>query len=182
MINVILMGMTASGKTTIAQLLMGMGFHKVVTDTTRPMRSGEVDGIDYNFVSEDKFKENIENDIYIEYQEYDATFGHCYYGTRKGSFYTDNNTVCILTPSGVKALKEQGYPIVVVYIDVDTDIIKKRLRKRGDSSKEIKRRLENDIIDFKDADKLADYVIVTPNRTPKELANIVKAIADKEDK
>ena len=55
---IVLSGPSASGKTEVAKRLMNQyGVKRVITTTTRPMRTGEVDGVDYLFVSKEKFKE-----------------------------------------------------------------------------------------------------------------------------
>ena len=65
---IILVGPSASGKTQIGYSLKKIyGLEKVVTYTTRRMRSGEVDGIDYHFITKDEFlrleKEGINGKI-----------------------------------------------------------------------------------------------------------------------
>ena len=54
----VLMGKSASGKTTIAQkLAMKHGFHSVVTYTSRPMRKGEIADVTYHYIPKEKFLE-----------------------------------------------------------------------------------------------------------------------------
>ena len=49
-------GPSLSGKTELSKMLaVGFGFGSVVSHTTRAKRAHEVDGVDYNFVSEDEF-------------------------------------------------------------------------------------------------------------------------------
>jgi len=57
-------------------------FHKLVTDTNRPPRAGEANGIDYNFFTYDQFIDRVKEDIYLEYME--VRPGE-YKGTTKGS-------------------------------------------------------------------------------------------------
>lgn len=53
----ILIGMSASGKDAILrELVANHGFREIVTTTTRPMRKGEVNGKDYNFISRKEFE------------------------------------------------------------------------------------------------------------------------------
>ena len=68
-IVMILSGPSGVGKDSALDALeqLGVSFHRVVTATTRPPRSGEVDGVDYHFVSMTRFAEMIENDELIEY-------------------------------------------------------------------------------------------------------------------
>lgn len=44
--KVILIGKTGAGKTSIAKELEKLGYPRLITDTTRPMREGEKDGVD----------------------------------------------------------------------------------------------------------------------------------------
>lgn len=77
---------SGAGKTTVARHLLevfpGMKFS--ISATTRSMRTGEVDGRDYFFLSRDEFRRKIEEGDLVEYEE---IFGN-YYGTLK-SFITD---------------------------------------------------------------------------------------------
>ena len=68
----VFIGASACGKTTLCTILAEAysTLNKVVTDTTRLPRKGEIDKIHYNFVSEQFFRDNI--DCYIEYNEYDG--------------------------------------------------------------------------------------------------------------
>ena len=54
---IILIGPSASGKTATCLYLQDhYGIRKVVTHTTRAMRVGEVNGVDYHFVTKDEFQ------------------------------------------------------------------------------------------------------------------------------
>lgn len=67
----IMVGITGAGKNTIMNQLMNIGgYYIIVSDTTRPpkVRDGrmEVDGLQYNFVSEDAFLDGLRSGDYIE--------------------------------------------------------------------------------------------------------------------
>lgn len=66
---IVISGPSGVGKDSVVQRMQsrGLPLHFVVTATTRPRRPGEVDGIDYHFVSKDEFAELIEQDSLIEY-------------------------------------------------------------------------------------------------------------------
>ena len=79
----ILTGPTCSGKTTVAKILeQDHDFSRLVTYTTRPKRENEVEGVDYYFVSEEEFRASMENNEFVEYRDYNALFGHVYYGSK----------------------------------------------------------------------------------------------------
>ena len=68
-ILVVVSGPSGCGKSSIDQLLIKTrkNITMSISDTTRKIRGEEKDGIDYNFISKEKFLENIENDKYLEY-------------------------------------------------------------------------------------------------------------------
>ena len=118
-------GASACGKTTLCTLLDKNfeNVNKVVTDTTRSPRKGEVDKVHYNFVSEQFFRENI--DCYVEYNEYDH---HLYgsNGTRIADALNDGraDVVICLDFNGAKALKNHyGDQVKVIYVHRDIEKI-----------------------------------------------------------
>jgi guanylate kinase len=114
----VFIGASASGKTTLCTILDKEydTVHKVVTDTTRSPRKGEVDKVHYNFVSEQFFRESI--DSYVEYNEYD---NHLYgsNGTRIADALDSGkaDVVICLDINGAKALKKHyGDQVRVIYV------------------------------------------------------------------
>ncbi|MGB8707298.1 MAG: guanylate kinase [Dehalococcoidia bacterium] len=57
----------------------GLPYHYVLTATTRPKRPGEKDGVDYWFISEDKFRQMVERNQFLEWAK---VYGN-YYGVPK---------------------------------------------------------------------------------------------------
>ena len=80
-VMVILSSPSGAGKTTISKKIQQkhQSFKISVSHTTRKPRKNEIDGIDYHFISKDKFKELIKERKFYEYAE---IFGN-YYGTLK---------------------------------------------------------------------------------------------------
>ena len=79
---VVLSGPSGVGKSTVCKALFEKKSHKLVYSismTTRKPREGEVDGVDYFFVSKETFLKYIEEDLLLEWAEF---VGH-YYGTPK---------------------------------------------------------------------------------------------------
>ncbi len=79
----ILSSPSGAGKTTIARMLLAADPELAVSvsATTRPMRSGEVDGKDYHFLTQAEFDRMVEAGEFFEWAH---VFGHCY-GTPKGA-------------------------------------------------------------------------------------------------
>ena len=62
---IVLVGESASGKSSIEKELIALGFNKIVTYTTRPMRKEDVDGETYHFITEEQFNDMIGKDLLL---------------------------------------------------------------------------------------------------------------------
>ncbi len=161
----ILIGASASGKTEIAKLLIkNHGFEKLVTTTTREMRPGEVNGIDYNFVSaEDFFKKKEENGFFET-----VIYNENYYGTPKEC--KDNN-VLIVDPIGANNIFKNSEGHMFIVLTTDESVRKERMLSRGDSLSHTIERLNHDREHFELSKMIHyDYSIDTTNRTLNDLS------------
>ena len=94
---IVITGASATGKTETARVLSTLfNIKKVVTHTTRPMRKGETDGVDYHFVSKEEFLKLKDEDYFVE----TTTYNNNYYGTSKKEISDDK--VLIVETSGAK--------------------------------------------------------------------------------
>ena len=176
--NVIaIVGQTASGKTTLARYLESTGFQRIVTYTTRPMRDGEKDGSDYHFLQEAQFLKMLEEGFFAEHTDYHAKFGHVCYGTGRESLEASEQRrkVIVLNPCGVMALKDAGYDIFVVYLDIDQATLMRRALNRGDSPAEIGRRIAEDARLFRalEAGNYDNLRITDAELLPNQIADMI---------
>ncbi len=153
---IVLAGASASGKTEVAKLLAKKyGITKIVTTTTRPKRKGEVDGVDYFFVTPKKFEQMIREGKFVEYTLYNGQM----YGSTKDQIAKDKCVV--IDPAGLRsyiALKDDS--IVSFFLDADEETRHKRMLSRGDDLEKIKSRIEHDREAFKKENIVkVDYVI-----------------------
>ena len=111
--NFVIVGKSGSGKTEICKILTEQfKYEKIVTYTTRPIRNGEINGIDYNFVSLEEFQKMLEEG---KFAEYFVAGNGWHYGTAKEDFSGDDKII-ILTPSGLEKIKENGINIKSFYV------------------------------------------------------------------
>ena len=170
--SICLVGKSCSGKDTIAKELENMGYKRIVTYTTRPIRHNEIDGVDYHFVTNGQFLHMVENGEFAEWRDYKTTDGIWYYGSRFAD-YVGKHKVIILTPDGFKNLNEKGISdLVSFYINVNKSELKRRSRLRLDDKKESKRRRKADKKDFRGVEKIVDYIIDNTNSDPFTVASI----------
>lgn len=147
--RIVLVGKAASGKDYARKKLQDRGFTYGISYTTRPPRTGEVDGVDYHFISKEKFEEMIANNEFYEW----VPFNGWYYGTSLEQFYRDD--IFIMTPKGIAHIPaEDRKRTLIMYFDIPYEIRKERLALRSDADA-VDRRLaadEADFADFKDYD------------------------------
>ena len=157
----IMVGPSASGKTDHMK--------KLVTYTTRSMRYGEVEGVDYNFVTIDDFKEKLDNGFFFEHVIYNEN----YYGTALNDIAPDR--VVILEPNGLKEYVAKAKDkIKIVYLESTEETRRKRMIERRDQINVINQRLKGDRLHFNDEiKKLADWVVDSETQTVTEVAEQV---------
>lgn len=117
-----------------------------ISATTRPMRSGEMDGKDYFFVSVSDFQNKIEQDGFVEWEMvYEGT----YYGTTKDEMKRiwDMGKTPLLdidVYGAMKVKKRFGDQALSIFIEPPSiDALRERLEKRGtDSEAAINKRIE----------------------------------------
>lgn len=176
---IVLIGASGSGKTSVAKELEKRGYSRVVTYTTRPMRDGEKDGVDYHFLSDDDF-DTIKG-LFIE----QSTYRGWKYGCDITIEDIDNkSSVAILTPCGMRKFKKL-YPnaliwanrrIFVVYLDVDRSSRLVKILQRGDDVDEAYRRNLSDVGMFDGVENEADLCIKNDDYilSVEEIADIIE--------
>lgn len=117
-----------------------------VSCTTRPMRAGERDGVDYHFISKEVFEEQIKADQFIEWAKVHSN----YYGTSKlfvsRGLSEGRKMLFDLDVQGADAMKKiYGKEAHVIFIEPPSiEELEKRLRLRGtDKDHVILERIEN---------------------------------------
>lgn len=166
----VLIGASASGKTEIAKILIAKyRFKKLVTYTTRDRRDGEIDGVDYHFVSLEEFADKKEQKEFLE----TAVYHNTYYGSPKSG--ADFYKVIIVEPAGANSIYKKKIPnTVFIFLETDELIRRVRMLNRGDSLQDVETRFKEDRKHFRKSKfKHLDYVINTSKNTLEELAEIV---------
>ena len=69
------------------------------------------------------------------------------------------NTIIILTPEGVRDIRDNDIDPTVIYLYTNLETIKKRLMKRNDTNDKLEDRIKRDTKDFEFAEILADKII-----------------------
>lgn len=171
----ILVGPSGSGKTTLADALVKSGFGRLVGSTTRPIRPGEVDGVDYHFIKPEQFTEKK----FIEHATYAGnSYGMSSKEVDKALRRTMPSVTVMEITGAQKMQKLLGKEAVkLIFVLADYDIAAPRMLKRGDSAESIEKRWDNAAeINELDNWRYCDYAVL--NIDFQATVNQILAIAE----
>lgn len=161
---IVLSGPSGVGKGTVRRALFEKRGNKLdysVSMTTRKMRPGEVDGVDYYFVSKEEFEQRIKDGKFLEY----AQFVGNYYGTPldkiEEKIEAGKEVVLEIEVNGALQVKDKVKDAVMIFlVPPSKEDLFTRLRNRGTESEEIiEQRVKKAASEFKMAYKY-DYIVV----------------------
>ncbi len=144
---IIISGPSGAGKTTLIRKVM----QKIptltfsVSATTRAIREGEIEGIDYFFVSPEEFNDLLRNDAFIEWAKVHGNL----YGTLKKHVKElrekRKNVILDIDEQGANQIKKKKIPALFIYIlPPSLEELEKRLKERDtERIKEMTRRLQS---------------------------------------
>jgi guanylate kinase len=179
---IVISGPSGVGKDTVVERMeaSGLPFHFVITATDRPPRKGEIDGVDYFFVSTEEFERMIAEDELIEYA--------IVYGEYKGipkwqvrqAMVTNKDVVMRIDVQGAATIRETYPQALLIFLTTgDEAELIDRLEGRGtESPGDLQRRIEKVRDEMEQVD-LFDYVV--PNldgqldQTVETIAAIIRA-------
>lgn len=139
-ILIVISGFSGAGKGTVVNELVKdtESYALSISMTTRNPRPGDVDGVQYFFVSREKFEETIANGGLLEYAQYCDN----YYGTPKAyveeQLAKGKNVILEIEIQGALKIKKQFDDAVLFFITPPSiDELVKRLRARGTETEEV---------------------------------------------
>ncbi len=177
----VISGCSGVGKGTVLKEFMARNtedFMLSVSCTTRKPRPGEVDGINYFFMSVEEFQDCIKKDKFLEY----AQFAGNYYGTKQKyinqKFAEGLNIILEIETQGALQVKKKMPEAVLIFIaPPSVEELEHRLRGRHTEDEEtIKKRLDLVKIEL-ERSKQYDYIVVNDDleRAVSEIENIARS-------
>ena len=181
-----LIGRSGTGKSTIEKRLEKLGYTRIISNTTRNIREGEQQDIDYHYITDDEFeqleKDNqlIENTIYNNWR-----YGIAY---KDISNLDKQNYICVIEPYGFKQTqKKLGDKIVpiLIYTTPYERLSRSILRQPNSNDaiyKEICRRFNSDYNTFKEFENNKLYKYKVHNTDINNSVQIINKIIQHENK
>lgn len=178
---VVISGPSGVGKGTVRKALFQMKNHDLVYSvsmTTRPARPGEVDGVDYYFVSKETFEKRIKENKFLEWAEFVGN----YYGTPRDKVEeqldTGKEVVLEIEVAGALQVREQMKDAVFIFlVPPGKEALYDRLKNRGTEAIEIvNERMKKAEKEFLLAHKY-DYIVVNDevNNAADRIMAIIRA-------
>ena len=157
---IILSSPSGAGKTTLVKKISEeKKYYISISHTTREPRKNEVDGVDYFFVSNDKFQELIKNNEFLEHAD---VFKNLYGSTKKQVFEHLDKGLSVLFDidwQGAQQIKNQTlkYEMVSFFIlPPSKEVLLQRLITRGENEDETiqlrMQQFDKDVLHWKDYD------------------------------
>lgn len=175
----VISGPSGAGKSSIInQIKDEIGeYYFSISTTTRPMRKGEQEGVDYHFVTQEQFEKDIENDSFLEY-----AFVHGnYYGTSlkpvREALSKGKLVLFDIDVQGNSAVKNRLGEITTSVFVTPPKLseLKSRLESRStDSQETINKRLK---MAKKEIQRISEYEYIVVNDDLKEASEKLKLIA-----
>ena len=180
----VISGCSGVGKGPVLKEFMARNsddFMLSVSCTTRKPRVGEVDGVNYFFLTHEEFEKAVQEDKFLEHAQFAGNF----YGTKKKfikqKFEEGLNIILEIETQGALQVKSKMPEAVLIFIappGQGVDELEKRLRGRNTEDEEtIQRRLAEAKVELERA-KQYDYVVV--NDDLERAINEVEEITRKE--
>jgi guanylate kinase len=137
---------SGTGKTTLVERLVHVvpALRMSRSYTSRPARAGEQDGVDYNFVTRERFEAMVAAQAFLEWAD---VFGN-YYGTCATDIdhvlAGGEDVVLVIDVQGARQVRDRGIEAVGIFILAPSAaVLEQRLRGRSkDSEEQIRRRLD----------------------------------------
>ena len=153
---------SGTGKTTVAKKVLEQvpDLVKIVTYTTRQPRPGEVDGLDYRFISKDEFEAKIRENYFLEYAN---VYGN-YYGTPRRDIEdvlsSGKDALLVIDVQGAFKVKKLLPEAVSIFLlPPSLEELRRRIEGRGYVDKNVDKRLQTARGEIPCA-KYFDYIVI----------------------
>lgn len=122
----IIIGEAGSGKDTILRMVASANpnLNEIVSCTTRPKREGEVEGVNYYYLTEKQFLQKIKDNQMLEH----TSFRKWFYGTSLDALMKNKINIGVFNPGGVYNLLAKSNTLEIKVFRIVCDDKQRLLR------------------------------------------------------
>ena len=181
---IVISGPSGVGKDTVLRLMEERNeapFHFVVTATTRPIREGEVHGVDYFFVSNDEFAKMIEEDELLEY----AIVYNDYKGIPKqqvrDALASGKDVIMRLDVQGAATVRKMAPEAITIFLTTESEeaLVNRLKTRKSETAEGLNLRIAAARQEMKRADEF-DYIVINRENRINEAVDTIQAIIQAE--
>ncbi|MGD0355790.1 MAG: guanylate kinase [Dehalococcoidia bacterium] len=173
---IVISGPSGVGKDAVIDAIMGgnRNFYHIVTATTRKRRPGEVDGVDYHFITKAEFRRKITAGEFLEYAE---VYGN-YYGVLKSevqrALQEGKDVILKVDVQGAATLQKKIPGALFIFLAPSSidDLLERMVKRNADTEQAIKVRLDKAREEM-ESGKLFDHWVIN---IPDNLDQTVKTV------
>jgi guanylate kinase len=159
---------SGAGKTTLVERLVEQtsALRMSRSYTSRTARQGETDGVDYNFISRDRFESMVRAGEFLEWADvFGNLYGTCAADTDR-ALAAGNDVVLVIDVQGARQVRRTGIPVTSIFVMPPSHaVLEQRLRGRSkDAEAAIQRRLavaREEVASFEEY----DYIVINDELT-----------------
>ena len=173
-----IMGEAGTGKDSLMQEILKLKpeFHEIISCTTRPMRQGEAEGVNYYYYTPEQFGDRVLHDEMLEC----TVFNDWFYGTSYDSVRSDCINIGVFNPTGVESLlarPDVDVKVIRVVAEDKTRLIRQLNREEWPDVREIVRRFNADWMDFDGIEEDFECIKISNGQGADLVANAMLVIA-----
>ena len=178
---IVISGPSGVGKDTLMEIIsdnFSERVHIAITATTRKHRSKEENAVNHYFVDNNKFDQMIENNELIEWANVYGNFYGVPYTEVVNNLSKNMKILIRVDVQGARRLKKLIEFATFIFISPESkkDLEKRLELRHEDSQEDIKKRLNEAVLEINEADWF-DYIVVNyPNQTHKAVSELIEII------
>jgi len=180
---IVISGPSGVGKDTVLQRMkeLQLPFHFVVTATSRPKREGEIEGVDYFFVSPDEFLAMIERDELLEhalvYEEYKGIPRQ----QVRDAFASGRDVVMRIDVQGAETIRRLYPEALLIFLSTQNEgeLIARLKARRTESEEKLQLRIDTAREELHNVE-IFDYYIVNADGQLDVTVDAIVAIVESE--
>lgn len=178
---IVISGPSGVGKDVTLRRMKELGapFHFLVTNTTRPRRPSEAEGIDYHFITPEAFADKLACDEFLEHAN---VYGFQYGNSRseiQAMLARGLDVILRIDVQGAETIRHKTENAIFIFLTASMAELERRLRARKTESEEaLKKRLDAAALELEEKSKF-DYVVENRegklDRTAEDIEAIIRA-------